>query len=478
MKIPQQGLSAQDVMQQLNSYRQQDLNWRDGKTFSYIYDAGQEVENICKEAYLAFLSESGLDPLSFRSLLKLENDVASMAKNHLRGDDEVVGTFSSGGTESIILAVKAARDYARCEKNIAQPEIVLPITAHAAFYKAAHYLGVKAITVEVNATTYKAETAKMAAAITENTILVVGSAPSYAHGVIDPIAEIGKLALERDILFHVDGCIGGFLLPFMRKLGITVPDFDFTVPGVTSISMDFHKYAYVVKGASMVLYKNKNLRKYQFYACADWTGYPVVNPTVQSSKSGGPVASAWATLCFLGENGYLDLARQLHEATQKFVAGVEKISDLQVMGTPEMTLVAVKSDTINIFHVVDEMKIRGWHIQAQLAVGGNKENFHLTIQPSNVAKMDEMLVDLEESVLAAKQLPLSPIPPQLQTMLAAVASGNIPVDNLGALLQSAGIQGEQLPERTAVINTLLNHLPCNIRNQILLSFFNELFRSE
>ncbi|WP_372364634.1 aspartate aminotransferase family protein [Candidatus Uabimicrobium sp. HlEnr_7] len=475
MKIPQQGLNAKDVMQELNAHREGDIKWREGKTFSYIYDAGEEVENVCKEAYLSFLSESGLDPLSFRSLLQLEKDVSSMAKNHLGGDENVVGSFSSGGTESIILAVKAARDYARAEKNIAQPEIIFPVTAHAAFHKAAHYLDVKAVVVPVNQDTCKPELDAIRGAINENTVLIVGSAPSYAHGVIDPIREMGALAQEYNLLFHVDGCIGGFLLPYFRKLGVDVADFDFSVPGVTSISMDFHKYAYVVKGASIVLYKNKNLRKYQFYACADWTGYPVVNPTVQSSKSGGPVASTWATLRFLGEDGYLDLAQKLHEATQKFVAGVEKIDDLQVMGTPEMTLVAVKSNTINIFHVVDEMKVRGWHIQAQLAVAGNKENFHLTIQPSNVALMDNMVRDLEESVKAAKELPLSPIPPQLQSALMAVASGSIAVDNLGALLQSAGIDGDKLPERTATINTLLNHLPCAIRNQVLLSFFNELF---
>lgn len=290
MQIPRHGLSRDQIFSALEAYRANDMPWRDGRTWAYVYDPGREAEEVIKQAYMMYLSENALDPTVFPSLLRLENELVAMAAAHLHGDADVVGNFTSGGTESIILAVKAARDYARAKRpHITQPEILLPATAHAAFQKAAHYLCVTPVFAPVEPNSFKADAEAVRRAITPNTILLVGSAVSYAHGVVDPIRALGQLALQHDLLLHVDACMGGFLLPYFRRLGAPVPDFDFSVPGVTSMSMDFHKYAFAAKGASTVLYRSKELRKYQIFTCANWSGYTMINPTVQSSKSGGAV---------------------------------------------------------------------------------------------------------------------------------------------------------------------------------------------
>lgn len=477
MKIPAKGLDREGLSKVLKDYKKGDLTWRDGKTFSYVYNAGSAPEEVCKEAYMAYLSENGLNPTVFPSLLRLENEVVAMASAHLGGNSEVVGNFTSGGTESIILAVKTARDWAREKKpQIEKAEIILPITAHAAFHKAAHYLDVKKVLVPVDPTTCKVDLESLQKAITPSTILLVGSAPSYAHGVVDPIEEMAKIAREKDLLLHVDGCIGAFLLPFLRRLGRPVPAFDFSVEGVTSISMDFHKYAYAAKGASVVLYRNKELRKHQFFTCSEWTGYSVVNATIQSSKSGGPLAAAWAVLNFIGEEGYLEIAKSLQEATEKVIAGVGEIPELRLLGNPEMTLVAATSDEVKVFHILDEMKERGWYLEPQLAFPPHKESFHLTITPANVPKIDQLIQDLKEAVQAAKELPSANLADQMSGFLSNVNLGELKDEDMMGLLAMVGIQGSKLPSRMAPINEVLNVLPAPLRDGFLKNFCNELFR--
>jgi sphinganine-1-phosphate aldolase len=315
MRMPTQGLTKEAVFSSLQDARKSDVPWRDGKLYAYVFDGGKEVEEVGKRAYLEFLSENGLDPTAFPSLLRFENDLVDMARRHLGGGDDIVGNFTSGGTESIILAVKTARDWFKARHpEVTTPELIVPITAHAAFHKAAHYLGVKAVSIAVDPETFRADVDAMRAAINERTMMLVGSASSYAHGVVDPIRAIAELAKERGLLCHVDGCIGGFLLPYFRRLGQTMDDFDFRLPGVTSMSMDFHKYALCPKGASVVLYRGEELRRHQIFACSDWTGYTMVNNTIQSTKSGGPMAAAWAVMQFVGEEGYLAYAKGLLEA--------------------------------------------------------------------------------------------------------------------------------------------------------------------
>jgi len=476
MKIPDRGLNKEELFEKLENYRDDDMPWRDGRTFGYIYDAGEDAENVAKQAYMMYLGENALDPTVFPSLLRFENELVAMSAAHVNGDENVVGNFTTGGTESIILAVKTARDYNRAKKpEIKQPEMILPITAHAAFHKAAHYLDVKVVQVGVDPETFRADVGLIRDAITPNTILLVGSAPSYAHGVIDPIAEIGQLALERDLLYHVDACMGGFLLPYFRRLGENVPEFDFSVPGVTSLSMDLHKYAYAAKGASIVLYKHKSIRLHQIFACASWTGYTVINNTVGSSKSGGPLAAAWAVLNYLGDEGYMELAKGKLEAVRIINKGIEQIPDLQVMGTPEMSLVCFTSDTVNVFHIIDEMKQRGWYIQPQLAFGSSKQNIHLSINASNVRWAEALVKDLAESVQKAKALPSSDLAPRIRETFSQMDPNDFTEETFNQMLGMAGMTGVELPERMAEINEVLNALPAAFREKLLIAFLNDLF---
>jgi sphinganine-1-phosphate aldolase len=477
MRIPKHGLSREDISTALEAFRADDMPWRDGRTWAYVYDPGREAEEVIKQAYMMYLSENALDPTVFPSVLRLENELVAMAASHLNGDADVVGNFTSGGTESIILAVKTARDYARATRpQITEPEIVLPATGHAAFQKAAHYLCVKPVLVPVDPRTFKADVAAIRRAITSNTILLVGSAVSYAHGVVDPIRELGQLALEKELLLHVDACMGGFLLPYFRRLDAPVPDFDFSVPGVTSMSMDFHKYAFAAKGASVVLYRNKELRQYQIYTCANWAGYTMINATVQSSKTAGPLAGAWAVLHFIGDDGYLEIARQVLDATLRIAAGIERIDGLRVLGRPEMNLVAFTSDTVSVFHVIDEMKQRGWYIQPQLGFQDSKENIHLSVNPASVKWVDALLADLRVCVEKAKSMKSGELAATIRETFGSIDPSMLTDDTLGQMLGMAGVQGAQLPQRMAEINEVLNALPAALRERVLTEFLNGLMQ--
>ncbi|MBZ0252659.1 MAG: aspartate aminotransferase family protein, partial [Candidatus Methylomirabilis sp.] len=453
MRIPERGLGREEILGALEARKAHDLDWRSGRVWGYVYDPGPEAASLIKEAFTAFLSENALDPTAFPSLLSLENELVSMAAAHLRGDENVAGNFTSGGTESCMLAVKAARDYAREVRGIAEPEIVLPVTGHACFHKAAHYLDMKLTTTPVDPKTYKADPRAIADAIGPNTALVVGSAASYAHGVVDPIPEIAAIAEERGVLMHVDGCIGGFLLPFFRRLGWKHPDFDFSVPGVTSISMDYHKYAFAAKGASVILYRNKDLRRRQIFVGGSWTGYTVLNPTIQSTKSGGPLAAAWAILHFMGEEGYLKMARTMMEMTGKLVAGIDAIPGLRVLGTPETNLVAVTAEgDLNVFHLIDEMNARGWYIQPQLGYCGSRENFHLSVNPASERWMDPFLAELRECADKVRGTPPSEMAGTLRDMFKDLDPATLTPETFRQMLGMAGVSGSALPERMAEIN--------------------------
>jgi sphinganine-1-phosphate aldolase len=476
MKMPEQGSPMDAVLSRLQAYRSHDIATHGGRTWAYVYETGRpDVEEVAQRAYSAYLGLNGLDFTVFPSLLQLENEVVSMAAAHLGGDQNVVGSFTSGGTESIILAVKTARDRARrLRPGIVRPAVVAPETAHAAFHKAAHYLDVDLILTPTEPATFKADPEAMAAAVTHETIMLVGSAVSYAHGVTDPIRELGEIALEHDLLLHVDACVGGFLLPYFRRLGAPVTEFDFTVPGVTSMSMDFHKYGYAPKGASVVLYRDKELRRHQFFVCADWPGYTVVNSTVQSSKSGGPLAAAWALLQYLGDAGYLELARSTLRATQRLLDGLRSIEGLRVLGEPEGSLVAFTSDTLNVFELIDEMRGRGWYIQPQLRHGGSKENAHISVDPAGDGSVDGLLAVLRECVAAVEGRGTS-LPPELGAVLAALDPSSMSPEALAGFLEAVGIRDGRLPERMAPVNEVMNLLPKNVTEEMLADFVNDLF---
>jgi sphinganine-1-phosphate aldolase len=475
MNIPQQGLSKEEILNTLRGFKARDMDWRAGKVWCYVYNPGEDPADVTREAYLSFLSENGLDPTVFPSLLQLETDVVRAVIHLLRGDSDAVGHLTSGGTESIMLAVKTARDKTRAERpEITQPEMVLPKTAHAAFHKAAHYLSVKPVVVDINPQTFKVRAEDMAKAITPHTILLVASAPNYSQGVIDPIEEIARIAKERDLLFHVDACVGGLHLSFMRKLGYDVPDFDFTVPGVTSISTDLHKYGYAAKGCSAVMYRGKDIRKYQIFACTETTGYTLINPTMLSSKTGGPMAGAWAILNFLGEEGYKKIVQDVQNATKKLIDGINAIDGLQVLGEPDMSMFSFKSDVINVYQLADEMNKRGWYIQGQFSTPLTPRNLHISVSHGTIHNVEALLQDLRECVEVVKSKP--PVDSQaIRAMVGAALQSPDPAAAFSQLAASAGLTGSELPSEMAFINEVLDALPDEVCNAFLVNYFNDLY---
>jgi glutamate/tyrosine decarboxylase-like PLP-dependent enzyme len=475
MHIPQQGLSKEEILHTLQAFKSRDMNWKAGKVWCYVYNPGEDPAEVTREAYLAYLSENGLDPSVFPSMLKVETDVVRAVINLLRGDTHAVGHLTTGGTESIMLAVKTARDKARAEHpEITQPEMVLPRTAHAAFHKAAHYLSVKPVIMEIDPQTFKVRAEDMRAAITSNTILLVASAPSYSQGVIDPIADIAKIAQEKNLLFHVDACVGGLHLSFMRKLGDEIQDFDFTVPGVTSISTDLHKYGYAAKGCSAIMYRSKAIRKYQIFASTETTGYTLINPTMLSSKTGGPMAGAWAVLNFLGEEGYKRVVQEVQEATRTLIDGINAIEGLQVLGEPAMCMFSFKSDTLNVYQLADEMHKRGWYIQGQFSTARTPRNLHISVSHGTLHNVEALLRDLRECVEIVKQS--TPIDSEaIRAMVGAALQSPDPAAAFGQLAASAGLAGTELPSEMAFINEVLDALPDPLCNEFLINYFNDLY---
>jgi sphinganine-1-phosphate aldolase len=480
MKIPPKGLPQEEIFKILKSYKSEDVDWKSGRVLGYIYDPGKKVHEVINAAYTLYLSENGLDPLSFPSLLRLENEVVRMTANLLDCADDVVGNFTSGGTESLILAVKTARDYSRAKKpHIKEPEMVLPITAHASLFKACHYLGIKPVVTRVHDNTFMADVAAMREAITENTILLVGSAPSYAHGVVDPIPEIAALALKNDLLCHVDACVGGIHLSYMRKLGYEVPDFTMNVPGVTSLSVDLHKYGYAAKGASIVLYKDKELRRYQIFACSRWTGYTVINPAVTSSKSGGPMAAAWAVLNYLGDDGYMEIVREVMAATKMLVDGINRIDGVRVLGRPSMCMFALASttDKINVYHLAHKMKQKGWYLQPQFARENSPSNLHISLNRSTVPQAEAFLKAFEETVAEIKQEEVDQETRDLQMELKKL-SLKFDDETFFKLAAMAGVTGTDAPENMEKVNMLLEALPYDVSEFMLTEYLNNMMMAK
>ncbi len=474
MQIPQNSLSKEEVFATLKRYKSYDMDWKSGKVWAYVYNPGSEVMEVITKAHNLFLAENGLDPSVFPSLLKLETDVVRMVANLLRGDEQVVGHVTTGGTESIMLAVKTARDKARFERpEITAPEMVLPKTAHAAFHKAAHFLGLKPVVTPFDPQTFRADVSAMRSAITENTVLLVASAPCYSQGVIDPIREIGALAQEMGLPFHVDACVGGIHLSFMREMGYTLPDFDFSVPGVTSISVDMHKYGYAAKGCSTILYRDKSLRRYQIYACTDTTTYSLINPTVLSTKSGGPLAGAWAILNYLGEAGYKRMVSEVQDATHRLIQGINHIEGLRVLGEPDMCMFSFTSDIINVYQLADEMKKRGWYLQGQFSTPLSPRNLHISVNHGTLPNVDAMLRDLGECAEIVKKA--KPLDTTFIRSQVARALENPSPETFANLAELAGIRGTELPNEMATINEVLDALPDEVANMLLIEYFNELY---
>ena len=458
-RLPEQGMDADTVLATMRDLRERDADWRGGRTWSLVYDAGDQVAGLLKEAYTMFFSENALNPMAFPSLKRFEAEVVSMTSALLGGDADTAGNMTSGGTESILMAVKTAREWARAgDRGIRAPEMILPASAHPAFEKAAHYFDVKSVRIPV-LTDFRADVEAARAAITANTILMVGSAPSYPQGVIDPIAELASVAREHDLLFHVDACVGGFMLPFVRKLGYRVPDFDFGVPGVTSISVDLHKYAYAAKGASVILYRSKALRRHQFFVSTDWSGGIYASPTMTGTRPGGAIAAAWAVLNHLGVDGYLAIADTVMKSVTVLRDGIAAIDGVGVLGDPAMSVLAIGSDQVNIYQVGDELAMRGWHMDRQQ----HPPSLHLTVTHAHAQVVDQFLLDLEQAVAEVRRFRLARLSSAVQVGLVRVAARLLPARWMSALAprfsSSIGRGGLASPTRSAAMYGMMASLP-------------------
>lgn len=402
MNLPPNGKTREEVRSEIEQALSRDADWRGGKIWSLVYFAGDDVGDVLKDAYNAAFFTNGLGPGAFKSLRKFESEIISMTAN-LLNVPEGTGNVTSGGTESILMAVKTARDYARTERGISEPEMVLPVSAHPAFNKSAHYLGVKAVHAPLGSD-FRVDVDAMRAAITPNTVLVVGSAPNYPFGTIDDIPAIGALASEHGIPAHVDGCLGGFLLPFIERLGYDVPPWDFRVPGVASISADLHKYGFSARGASTIMYRDAAYRRHQFFAQTDWPGGLYGSPTMTGSKPGAAVAAAWAVLNYLGEAGYMRLAKVMMDTTRKIQDAINSIDGIHVLGQPAMSVFAFGSDSLDIHMVGDALDALGWHADRQQTPA----SLHLMVTPAHAPVADDFIRDLREAVRKVKAGEVAP----------------------------------------------------------------------
>ncbi len=396
--FPEKGRPQSDVLNDLQTMQQEDANWRDARCFAYIYQAEDELNELVRKAYQSYAKENAVNPGAFPGIKRMEREVIEMAGRLFHLPKGGAGTFTSGGSESIFLAVLAARERFRKKRPQAVGEILLSSTAHPTFHKAAHYFGLKVCSTPVNKD-FKTSPEAIQQHISENTALIVASAPSFPQGIIDPIEELGQIALQHGIPMHVDACVGGFILPFLKRSGLELPAFDFSVPGVTSLSADLHKYAYAAKGASLVFFRETVMRRNSFFAFTNWTGGLYGSVHITGSRSGGPVAAAWALLQHLGMEGYTRLATQAHRACRQILEGITAHPDLHILGKPQMTLFALASDSLNVYELADELSLKGWYIDRQQSPA----SLHFNITAAHAAVVEPFLQDLAKAIEKAKK---------------------------------------------------------------------------
>ncbi|MBK5333509.1 MAG: aspartate aminotransferase family protein [Ilumatobacteraceae bacterium] len=396
MALPDEGMTPEAIFTHLDELKHDDVRWRDGRAFTLVYYGGDDVLAVAEEAYRRYSSENALNTEAFPSLRTLQAEVVGFVSDWLQAGDDGAGFMTSGGTESILMAVKAARERGRKEFGITEPNIVLPASAHAAFEKGCYYFGLESRRVGVGSD-WRADVGAMEGAIDDNTVLLVGSAPQYPQGVIDPITEIAALAQSRDINCHVDACMGGVTLTFLARLGEKVPAWNFAVPGVSSISVDLHKYGYTAKGASVIMHRNKKLRGYQTFVTDNWLGGVYGSSGVLGTKGGGSMAAAWAVMRYLGNDGYMRVTAAARKACLELAAAVGDIPELVLRAEPDVTLLAIGAaddDRLDVFAVADGLWRRGWYVDRQ----GPPPSLHCTVSVVHDGKIDAFVTDLRASL--------------------------------------------------------------------------------
>ncbi len=488
-------LSSEQILERLSELRADDAPTHGGRVLSYVYDSGlAELDELAAAAMRQVQSINGLDPTAFPSVARLEADVVGFTRDMLHGDDDVVGTVTTGGTESCLLAVKTARDLWRTAGGVGRARLVVPLTAHAAFRKAAHYFDLDLDVVPVQPDTGCADAGSMIERLGPDVALVVVSAPSYPHAALDPIAEIAGAAAAQGVSCHVDACIGGFSLPWWPD----VAPWDFRVAGVTSMSADLHKYGYAPKGASVLLHRGRERRAAQYFATTRWPGYPVVNPTMLGSRSASSLAAAWAIIQRLGDEGYAHLVGRTIDATAALRTAIAGIDGLRVFGEPVGPLLAVVADTerdasvrVDPHRWADAVRRRGWVLQQQPGIvqgdgSALPRSTHLTVTPVTADALDDLaaaLSDAADEVRGAPGADVSALeaalPPQLLSILhstsGAVGAVRVDPEVLASLLRLAGIGVDgSLPSDAAPLTAMIEALPAPLVEQALIGLLGSM----
>ncbi len=400
--MPDQGQSSEEVLAQLEAFKEHDPRYKDARAWSLVYYIDEQHAAFVKESYHRYACENGLNPTAFKSLKKLETDIISATADILHGTEDVCGVVTSGGTESCLMAVKTYRDMARDQRRVKKPEMIICETAHVAWFKASEYFGVKIRLVPL-LEDLTPDLKKLKKMINRNTVMILGSAPEYPHGTIDPIEAMGEIAQKRSIPLHVDACVGGYILPFMEMNGEQMPPWDYRVQGVTSISADIHKYGYAAKGASTITYRNLDYLRYQMFVYQDWPGGVFASPALLGTRPGGSYAAAWSVLQYFGKSGYRELARDTLLAVNKLKAGINSIPELQVMGSPKGPVFAFRSTSgdVDIFAVGDQMDAQGWQVDRNQFPSG----LHAMVTAQHLRVVDQYIADLAQAVETVKANP-------------------------------------------------------------------------
>lgn len=394
-QIPEKGREPSKILKELEERRSEDIHWKEGKTWSLVYYLNEEHQDLLQKAYTTYFSENYLNAFAFPSLKQMESEILSMAANMLNKTD-AVGTMSSGGTESIILAMLTYRDWNHHRKNGKhQTEILATATVHPAFEKAAHLLGLKLVRVPVNKNA-EIDVNALSRMISQETLVVVVGAPSYPYGIVDPVEEVSKVTLAHNVPLHVDACVGGFILPWAEKLGYWSAPWDFRVSGVTSISLDIHKFGFSAKGASLIMYRSMEYLRNQFFISTEFRGGVYVSPTILGTRPGGAIAAAWATIMHFGQEGYIENTRRLIEGKNRLQDFFESIPEFELVGEPKLNLLAyrTKGNKPDIFVIGDYLEERGWLVDRQQLPAC----IHLTVLPSNLPAIDNYIHDLREAL--------------------------------------------------------------------------------
>ena len=393
-KIPKTGINEKDLFEYMENSMHSDIDWRSGKTFGAVYYPGDKYSKAISNAYIKYMHENAFDPQLFSSILTMENELVQQTASLFSSNQKLFGNLTSGGTESIFLSVLSARNWSNKQKTIKNPEVILSSSAHPAFLKAMNFLRIKPVIVPTKKD-FNLNLNGFKEAINQNTILLVASAPAYPTGMIDPISELSNLALENKLLLHVDACIGGFLLSYLKKCNYNIPLFDFNLDGVSSLSVDLHKYAYAPKGSSVLLYRNDELRKQQFSVYPNWEGGIYGSTSFLGTKPGGIVAASWFALNHIGENGYIELTQKTMSATKVIYDFIQNSEHLSLIGNPIMSLIAFHSEKYDIYHIADELSNLGWYI-GRLQ---NPRGIHLVVSQIHADSAAENFIADLQSVL-------------------------------------------------------------------------------